>query len=156
MPKGVYTITPRLCFEDSAFAIQFYEHAFGAKEMYRLNEPGGKVGHAEIRIGDSLIMLSDEYPEMAVLSAKSRGGSPMTLALTVKDADKLMTQALAAGATLRRPIQEEFYGYRTGAVMDPFGYSWFIMSQIAKVSPKDMQKRLTKMAAAHKLAGSAA
>jgi len=156
IPKGVHTITPRLCFEDTAFAIQFYEHAFGAKELYRLNEPDGKVGHAEIRIGDSLIMMSDEYPEMAVLSAKSRGGSPISLALTVKNADNFMARASAAGATVLRPVQDEFYGYRSGAVMDPFGYSWFIMHQVSKVSPKQMQKRLDKLRVASKPEGSVA
>jgi PhnB protein len=156
IPKGVHTVTPSMCFQDAAFAIQFYEKAFGAKELYRLTEPGGKVGHAELRIGDSVIMMSDEYPELAILSAKSLHGSPMRLALTVKNADAFMERALAAGATVVRGMQNEFYGYRSGIVMDPFGYSWFIMSQIETVSPKEMQKRWTKLLAASKPEGSAA
>lgn len=156
VPKGVHTITPSLCFEDAAFAIQFYEKAFGAKELFRLAEPSGKVGHAELRIGDSLLMVSDEYPEMAILSAKKHNGSPIRLSLTVKNADASMQRATAAGATVIRPLTDQFYGWRSGIVMDPFGYSWFIMSQIAKVSPKEMQKRWNKMLAASKTAGSAA
>ena len=156
VPKGVHTVMPSLCFEDAAFAMVFYQNAFGAKELYRLTEPDGKVGHAEMLIGDSPIALSDEYPDIAVLSAKSRGGSPIRLTLTVPNADKLMAQAVAAGATVVRPMQTEFYGYRSGIVLDPFGYTWFIMSQVEVVSPKEMQKRLTKLVAASKPEGSAA
>jgi len=155
VPKGVHTITPSLCFQDAAFALAFYEKAFGAKELYRLSEPGGKVGHAEMRIGDSLVMLSDEYPEMAILSAKTRGGSPIRLSLTVKNADAAMERAVAAGATVVRPLRDEFYGWRSGVIMDPFDYSWFIMSQIETISPKEMQKRWTKMLSASKTEGSA-
>ncbi len=155
VPKGFHTLAPSLCFQDSAFAMQFYEKAFGAKEMFRLTEPAGRVGHAEMKIGDSHIMLSDEYPEMAVLSAKTLNGSPVRLNLTVKNADALFARAVAAGATVVRPVQDEFYGYRSGVVLDPFGYTWNIMSQIAVVSPKEMQKRWTKMLAAHKPEGSA-
>jgi len=156
IPKGMNTITPSLTFEDAAFAIVFYEKAFGAKELYRLVEPSGKVGHAEIRIGDSVISVSDEYPEMAILSAKSRGGSPVRLNVVVKNADAAMERAVAAGATIVRPMQNEFYGYRSGVIMDPFGYSWIIMSQIEVISPKEMQKRWTRMLVAAKPEGSAA
>ncbi len=150
IPKGFHTITASLCFQDAAFAMQFYEKAFGAKELYRLSEPSGKVGHAEMRIGDSIIMVSDEYPQMAILSAKTRGGSPIRLSLTVKNPDAMMERAIAAGCTVIRPLQNEFYGWRSGVIMDPFDYSWFITSQVEVVSPKEMQKRWTKMLAAHK------
>ena len=125
--------------------MMFYTKAFGAKELYRLTA-GGKVGHAEMRIGDSVFTLSDEHPEMGILSAKSLNGSPIRLTLTVKNADKLFDQAVAAGATVLRPMQEEFYGYRSGNVLDPFGYSWMIRTQVAVVSRKEMQKRLNKLA----------
>ncbi len=150
IPKGFHTITASLCFQDAAFAMQFYEKAFGAKELYRLSEPSGKVGHAEMRIGDSIIMVSDEYPQMAILSAKTRGGSPIRLSLTVKNPDAMMERAIAAGCTVIRPLQNEFYGWSSGVIMDPFDYSWFITSQVEVVSPKEMQKRWTKMLAAHK------
>ena len=155
VPKGTHTITAKLCFQDAAFAIQFYEKAFGAKELYRLSEPSGKVGHAELRIGDSTIMVADEYPEMAILSAKTRGGSAIRLSLTVKNPEAAMARAVAAGCTVIRPLQDEFYGWRSGVVMDPFDYSWFITSQVEVVSPKEMQKRWLKMLAAHKPESSA-
>jgi PhnB protein len=144
IPKGVHSITPKLCFKDAAFAMAFYEKAFGAKELYRLTEPGGKVGHGEIRIGDSLIMLSDEYPEMAILSAQTLGGSPIRLSIAVKNSDTFMAKAVASGATIIRPLTNEFYGWRSGVVLDPFGYAWLITSQIEVVSPKEMQKRWNK------------
>ena len=153
--KGYHTIAPTLCFQDSAFAIEFYKNAFGAKETFRLTEPSGRTGHAEMKIGDSHFMLSDEYPEMAVLSAKTRNGSPIRLSLMVKNSDALMARAVAAGATVVRPMQEEFYGYRAGVILDPFGYTWMIMTQVAVIPPKEMQDRWTKMLAAHKPESSA-
>ncbi|MBY0511456.1 MAG: VOC family protein [Rhodospirillaceae bacterium] len=156
IPKGVHTVTPSLTFQDSAFALAFYEKAFGAKELFRLTEPGGKVGHAEMRIGDSLIMMADEYPEMALLSAKTLNGTPMRLSLAVKNPDALMERAVAAGATVMRPMQQEFYGWRAGVVTDPFGYSWTITCQVEELSPKQLQDRWAKMLAASKTEGSAA
>jgi PhnB protein len=153
VPKGYHTVAPSLAFQDAAFAMAFYENAFGAKELYRLTEPGGKVGHAEMKIGDSHIMISDEYPEMAVLSAKTLAGSPIRLNLIVKNADAFFNKAVSAGATVVRPMQEEFYGYRNGVVMDPFGYTWAIMSQVKVISPKTMQAQWSKMVAAHKPEG---
>jgi len=156
VPKGYHTVAAALCFQDAAFAIAFYENAFGAKEIFRLVEPGGKIGHAEIKIGDSPIMISDEYPEMAVLSAKTLNGSPIRLNLMVKNADAFFHKAVSAGATVVRPLQDEFYGFRGGVVADPFGYTWCIMSQVEVISPKDMQARWSKMLAAHKPEGSPA
>jgi len=156
VPKGYHTVAPSLAFQDAAFAMAFYENAFGATELYRLTEPSGKVGHAEMKIGDSHIMISDEYPEMAVLSAKTLAGSPIRLNLIVKNADAFFSKAVSAGATVVRPMQEEFYGYRNGVVMDPFGYTWAIMSQVKVIAPKTMQAQWNKMLAAHKPEGSAA
>lgn len=155
IPKGFHTVTASLCFQDADFAIAFYEKAFGAKEIFRLTEPGGKVGHAEIRIGDSVIMMSDEYPDLAVLSAKTLTGCPIRLSLTVENPDAFMARTVASGATVIRPMQNEFYGWRGGVVMDPFGYTWLITCQVEKVSPKEMQSRWNKMIAAHKPEGSA-
>lgn len=143
IPKGIHSVTPMLTFQDTAFAIQFYEQAFGAKELYRLTEPGGKVGHAEVKFGDSVIMMADEYPDMAILSAKTIGGSPVRLSLAFKNVDAAFARAVAAGATVIRPLTDEFYGWRSGNVMDPF-------------SPREMQKRWTRMLAASKLEGAAA
>ncbi len=154
IPKGYHTVAPQLCFQDAAFAMAFYENAFGAKECFRLTEPNGRIGHAEMKIGDSHIMLSDEYPQMAVLSAKTLHGSPIRLHLLVKNSDAFMAHAVAAGATIVRPMQEEFYGYRAGVVLDPFGYTWMIMTQVAVVSPKEMQKRMVKLMAVHRPEGS--
>jgi PhnB protein len=150
IPKGSHTVTASLCFQDADFAIAFYEKAFGAKEIFRLTEPGGKVGHAEIRIGDSVVMMSDEYPDLAVLSAKTLTGCPIRLSLTVKNPDAFMARAVASGATVIRPMQNEFYGWRGGVVMDPFGYTWLITCQVEVISPKQMQSRWNKMIAAHK------
>jgi PhnB protein len=150
VPKGIHSVTPMLSFQDTAFAIQFYEKAFGAKELYRLTEPSGKVGHAEMKFGDSIVMMGDEYPDMAVLSAKTIGGSPIRLSLAFKSADVAFERAVRAGATVIRPLTDEFYGWRSGNVMDPFGYTWLIMSQIEVLSPREMQKRWTKMLAASK------
>ncbi len=156
VPKGHHTVAPSLAFQDAAFAMAFYENAFGAKEVYRLVEPSGKVGHAEMKIGDSYIMISDEYPEMAVLSAKTLHGSPIRLNLMVKNAEAFFSKAVSAGATIVRPMQEEFYGYRNGVVMDPFGYTGAIMSQVKVISSKTMQAQWSKMLAAHKPEGGAA
>ncbi len=156
IPKGVHTVGVSLCFQDSAFAIQFYEKAFGAKELYRLTETSGKVGHAELKIGDTTIMMADEYPDFAVLSAKTIGGSPIRLSIAVKNADAAFERAVSAGATVIRPLNDEFYGWRAGVVMDPFGYTWSIMHQQEVVSPKEMQKRMAKMEVASKSEGAAA
>ncbi len=154
LAKGMHTVTPYLCFQDAAFAMAFYEAAFGAKEIYRLMDAGNKIGHAEMRIGDSVVMCSDEFENMSV-SAKTLNGSPVKLSIMVKNPDAFMQKALAAGATMVRPMADQFYGWRSGVVMDPFGYSWFIGAQIEVVSPREMQKRMDKFIAAHKTEGAA-
>ena len=133
--------TPYLCCKDAARAIEFYKKAFGATEAMRLSEPGGRIGHAEIRIGDAPIMLSDEYPEMDVRSPQSLGGSPVLIHLYVDDVDALASRAVAAGAKLLRPVADQFYGDRSGTLTDPFGHRWMIATRKEDVSAAEMQKR---------------
>ncbi|MCF8532357.1 MAG: VOC family protein [Reyranella sp.] len=135
---------------DAAAAIDFYAKAFGAKELFRLTEPSGKVGHAEIRIGDSLLMLNDEYPDFGARSPAATGGSPVAFYLQVPDADAAVEQAVAAGATVVRPVQDQFYGDRMGMVACPFGYRWSLSARKEEVSPAEMQKRWNKMLAGGK------
>jgi PhnB protein len=142
--SSAQSVTPYICVKDSAKAIEFYKQAFGAIEKYRLKEPSGRIGHAEISIGESVIMLSDEYPDYGALSPTSIGGSAVTFHVRVLDADAAMKRALGAGATLLRPVEKQFYGERSGMVTDPFGYRWFIGAHVEDVSPDEMQKRWNK------------
>ena len=141
IPDGYHTVTPYLIVKDAASAIEFYKKAFGATEAMRLSEPGGRIGHAEIRIGDAPIMLSDEYPEMDVRSPQSLGGSPVLIHLYVDDVDALASRAVAAGAKLLRPVADQFYGDRSGTLTDPFGHRWMIATRKEDVSAAEMQKR---------------
>lgn len=129
----------------AADAIDFYKRAFGAEELYRLAEPGGRVGHAEIKIGPSVVMLSEEFPEFGCLGPQSIGGTSFTMHLHVDNVDAAMDQALAAGATLIRAAKDEFYGERSGKVRDPFGHEWMLGQHIEDVSPEEMQRRYTEM-----------
>ncbi len=136
-------VTPYLIVRDAARAIQFYEEAFGARELYRLSWPGGKVGHAELALGEAIIMLADEHPDFGALSPAAIGGSPVKLHLPVDNADAAMQRAVAAGATVLRAVKDEFYGERVGLVLDPFGHSWFLAAKVEDVSPAEMQRRFT-------------
>jgi PhnB protein len=146
IPEGYHTLTPYLIVHDAAGAIEFYKQAFGATEMFRMAGPDGRIGHAEIRVGDSQIMLADEHPEMNARSPRTIGGSPVSFMLYVEDVDGIVAQALAAGATLKRPIANQFYGDRTGGVEDPFGHNWYIATHVEDVAPEELQRRA---AAAH-------
>jgi len=133
---------PYLVISGCADALPFYEKAFGAVEIYRLTDPvDGRIGHAEMRIGDTMIFLADEYPDFGALSPDSIGGSPVKMHLQVDDADASIDAAVSAGATVLRPARDEFFGHRTGLVADPFGYSWFIASKTEEVSAEEAQKR---------------
>ena len=145
VPEGYPTVTPYLCFKNAASAIKFYKQAFGATEKMRLTQPDGRIGHAEIRIGNSPIMLSDEFPEYGGASAETLGGSPVKIQLYVEDVDQLARQAVAAGAKVARPVADEFYGYRSGQFADPFGYTWIISTRKEVVSPTEMQRRLEEL-----------
>lgn len=126
---------------DAPRAIAFYVEAFGAREKYRLVEPSGRVGHAELEFGDTIVMLSDEYPEMGLVGPQTRGGTVMSMHLHVDDADALIARAVAAGAAVVRPAADHFYGERSGTVRDPFGHEWNIGHSIEEVSPEEMQRR---------------
>ena len=141
IPQGYHTVTPYLIVKDAARAIDFYKKAFGATEVMRMAAPGGKVGHAEIKVGDSPVMLADEFPEMGFRGPQSLGGSPVSLLLYVEDVDARFRQALAAGATVLKPVKDQFYGDRSGTLTDPFGHVWTIATHKEDVSPEEMHRR---------------
>lgn len=141
IPKGFHTATPHLILTDSARAIDFYKRAFGAEELFRVDGPEGKVGHAEIKIGDSIIMLSDEMPGCALRSPQSLGGAAGDIFLYVKDVDKVFNQAVASGAKVAMPLTDMFWGDRYGQVTDPFGHSWSLATHKEDVEPEEMRKR---------------
>jgi PhnB protein len=145
IPEGFQGATPYLCCKGAANAIEFYKKAFGATEVLRLAEPGGRIGHAEIKIGTAIIMLADEYPEMDVRSPLTLGGSPVTIHLYVEDVDALASRAVGAGAKLLRPVEDQFYGDRSGRLSDPFGHVWIISTHTEDVSPAEMQRRYEAM-----------
>ena len=143
IPDGYHSVTPYLIIDGAARALDFYKRAFDAKELMRMPAPNDRIGHAEIRIGNSVIMLADEHPEMDARSPGHYGGSPVTLMVYVEDVDRQFKQAVAAGATEVRPVADQFYGDRTGTIADPFGYTWTIATKREEVSPQEMQKRFT-------------
>lgn len=141
IPKGYHTVTPYLIVHDAAEAISFYMKAFGATELFRMAGPGNKVAHAELQIGDSRIMLADEAPEMKALSAKTLGGTPVSLLVYVEDVDKMFSTAIKAGAKAVRKVEDMFYGDRSGTLMDPFGHSWHISTHKEDLSPEEIEHR---------------
>ncbi|HKS95634.1 MAG TPA: VOC family protein [Terriglobia bacterium] len=146
IPDGYHTVTPYLIVKGAANAIAFYKKAFGATELLRMPDPSGKIGHAEIKIGDSPIMLADEFPERGILSPQSIGGSPVSILLYVENVDAVFNQAVAAGAKVTRPLQDQFYGDRMGGLTDPYGHQWYVATRTENVAPEEMKKRA---AAAH-------
>lgn len=142
IPAGYHTVTPYLIINGAADALAFYQQAFGAMELFRMPTPDGKIGHAEIKIGDSPIMLADESLEMGSRSPQSYGGSPVTIMLYVEDVDTVVNRAVFAGATLQRPVKDQFYGDRSGSVKDPFGHEWHIATHTEDVSPDEMNRRM--------------
>jgi PhnB protein len=141
IPEGRECAIPYLIVNDAARAIDFYKQAFGAAEVMRFTDPQGKIGHAEIRIGEALVMLADEFPELDVRSPQSYGGSPVTIHLYVEDVDAVAERALDAGAKLLRPVEDQFYGDRGGKFGDPFGHVWWFATHKEDVSPEEMKKR---------------
>jgi PhnB protein len=142
MPEGYHTATPYLIASDASGALEFYKHAFGARELMRMALPDGRIGHAEFQIGDSRIMLADEFPEYGNRSPRSFGGTPVTVSLFVEDVDALANQAVAAGAKVVRPVQDQFYGERSGRLEDPFGHIWIVSTHIEDVTPEEIRRRL--------------
>ena len=142
IPPGMHTITPHLVCAGAAAAIEFYKEAFGAVEITRMAGPDGKLFHAMVRIGDSFLMLVDDFPEMRALGPKALGGSPVTIHLSVVDADATFKRATAAGATLRMPVTEMFWGARYGQVVDPFGHIWSVATQVREVRPDQLAEAM--------------
>ena len=145
IPTGYHTVTPYLIVHDAAKALEFYRKAFGAVELMRFPGPGGKIMHAEVKIGDSPVMLADESPEMGAKSARTLGGSPISLMIYVEDVDARVAQAVAAGAKITRPVANQFYGDRTGGIEDPFGYQWYLATHVEDVSPDEIARRVKAM-----------
>lgn len=147
IPKGYNTVIPYLIVDGAMNAIEFYKKAFGAKVKFCMPKEEGKVGHAELQIGDSKIMLADEYPEMGAYGPKSSQGAPFSIHLYVKDVDAVVKRAVDAGAQLQREVKDQFYGDRSGGVMDPFGHMWYVSTHIEDVTPAQIKKRLADMKA---------
>jgi PhnB protein len=141
VPDGYYAVTPYLILKDAARAIGFYKQAFAATELMRFAGPDGKIGHAEIKIGNSPIMLADEHPEMGYRGPEALGGTPVSILLYVADVDSLFSRAIAAGAKELRPLKDQFYGDRSGTVVDPFGHVWTIATHKEDVPLEEMKRR---------------
>ncbi len=148
VPANYPRVTPYLAIDGAAEAIEFYKQALGATERMRIGAPGGKIGHAEITLGDSVVMLADEFPEMGVRSPKAIGGSPVTISVYVEDVDDVFDRAVRAGATSLRAVEDQFYGDRSGQFEDPFGHRWSIASHVEDVAPEEMERRAAEAAAA--------
>jgi len=148
IPEGYHSVTPYLIIKGATEAIDFYKKAFGATELFRMPAPGGKIGHAEIKIGDSPIMLADESPEMGHKSPQTLGGSPISIMIYVADVDTVFKQAIAAGGKEQRPVKDQFYGDRSGSLEDPFGHVWHVATHTEDVSPEEMERRMKSYTAA--------
>ncbi len=142
IPDGYSTVTPYLFIKGAANAIDYYKKIFGAKEIMRLDGPHGLVGHAELRIGDSLLMLSDENPQWGTKGPQTLGGSASSLHIYVKNADAVVESAVAAGGQLIRPVKDQFYGDRSGTLIDPFGHIWSVATHVEDVSPAEIKRRM--------------
>jgi PhnB protein len=141
IPDGYPQITPYLHIDGAAAAIDFYREIFGATERMRMPGPGGKIGHAELEFGDSVVMLSDEHPDMGILGPKAVGGTPVTISVYVDDVDAAFERAINAGAKSQRPVENQFYGDRSGQFEDPFGHRWNVATHVEDVPPEEMSKR---------------
>ena len=147
IPEGYPRVTPYLHVSGAAAAIDFYTKVLGAEERMRMPAPEGKIGHAEITIGDAVVMLADESPDVGALSPKTVGGTPVTIHVYVEDVDATFEAALAAGATAGREPENQFYGDRSAGFQDPFGHQWSIASHVEDVPPDEMEKRMSEMMA---------
>jgi PhnB protein len=141
IPEGYPRVTPYLCVDGAGAAIEFYREVFGATERMRMDQPDGKIGHAELELGDSLIMLADEFPELGIRSPRAIGGTPVTISVYVEDVDRVFERAVKAGAKALRPVEDQFYGDRSGQFEDPFGHRWSVASHVEDVSPEEMARR---------------
>jgi PhnB protein len=141
IPEGYHTLTPYIEIENAGEAIEFYKRAFGATEQVRMDAPGGRIGHAELEIGDSLLMLADPFPQSSIRTPKAVGGTTVNLFMYVEDADAVVQQAVDSGATVTRPVENMFWGDRFGIVTDPYGHTWSIATHVEDVSPEEMEER---------------
>ena len=141
IPEGYHTVTPYLAVDDAAQAIDFYKRAFGAKERMRMEAPGGKIGHAELQIGDSVVMLSDPFPQSNVRPPKEVGGTSAGVFMYVEDVDAVVKQAVDAGATVTMEVADQFWGDRFGTVSDPFGHSWSLATHVEDLAPEEIAER---------------
>jgi PhnB protein len=141
IPEGYHTLSPYLAVEDADQAIDYYTKAFGAKERVRMEAPGGAVGHAELEIGDSVVMLSDPFPQSSTKPPKELGGSSVSVFMYVEDVDAVVKQAVDAGATVLMEVEDQFWGDRFGTVQDPFGHSWSIATHVEDVAPEEIAER---------------
>ena len=146
IPEGYPQVTPYLVVEGAEAAIEFYGTVFGATERMRLPGPDGTIGHAELQLGDSLIMVADEAPQLGIRGPKVIGGTPVTISVYVEDVDGVVERAVQAGATLLRPVEDQFYGDRSGQLEDPFGHRWSVATHVADVSPDEMGRRAAELA----------
>lgn len=145
IPEGYHNVTPYLFIRGAARAIDFYKNVFGAKERMRMPGPDGRIGHAELQIGDSVVMLADENPQIQAKSPETLGGTTSSLHLYVEHVDSVVENAVKSGAKILRPIADQFYGDRVGTIVDPFGQMWSVGTHIEDVSPEEMQKRMAKV-----------
>jgi PhnB protein len=145
IPEGYHSVTPYLIVKGAARALEFYKKAFNATELVRMEGPGGTIGHAEFQIGNSIIMLADESPEFNARSPETIGGSPVGLCIYLENVDAVFKQAIAAGGKEERPVQDQFYGDRSGTLRDPFGHQWTVATHKEDVSPEEMERRMKAM-----------
>ena len=148
IPEGYHTVTPYLAVDDAAEAIEYYKKAFGAKERVRMEAPGGKIGHAELEIGDSLVMLSDSFPQATTRPPKELGGTSASVFMYVEDVDAVVKRAVDAGAMVAMEVADQFWGDRFGSVKDPFGHLWSIATHVEDVPPEEMAERAKEAMAA--------
>lgn len=141
IPDGYHSITPYLIVKDAAAALEFYRNAFGAEEIMRLAAPDGNIMHCEFKIGDSPVMMANEFPDMGCVGPKTLGGSPVNICLYVENVDEMFQQAINAGGEELKPVHDQFYGDRSGTIRDPFGHEWTIATHIEDVSPQELEER---------------
>jgi PhnB protein len=146
IPDGYNSITPYLIIKGASGAIDYYKKAFGAIETVRMPQPDGRVGHAEVKIGEAVVMLADEFPEMNIVSPTTLGNTSVSLLLYVDDADATFNKAVALGGQVEKPMADQFYGDRTGTIKDPFGHKWTIATHKEDVAPEEMKRRMAAMA----------
>ena len=145
VPDQYHSITPYLIIKGASAAIDFYKQAFGAIELFRMPQPDGRIGHAEMKIGDSVIMLADENPDMHIVGPKTLGNSSVGILLYVDDADAVFGKAVSLGASVNKPLADQFYGDRSGTIVDPFGHKWTIATHKEDVSEEEMQRRVAAL-----------